>query len=266
MSQKIIQVDAFTNEPFKGNPAAVCILEKEADEKWMQLVANEMNLSETAFLFPIEGGYNLRWFTPAAEVDLCGHATLASAHVLYEDGFFNKSDTIKFNTKSGWLSAVKEGDWITLDFPSIPPKEIPAPAGLSEIFGVKPNFVGIFSKDTFVELESDELVRSFKPDFSKFTILPNPDLVITARDKSGEATFVSRFFAPSVGIPEDPVTGSIHSTLTPYWAAKLGKMEMIAHQVSERYGVLKVKLEGDRVKIGGQAIITMRTDLICSLS
>jgi PhzF family phenazine biosynthesis protein len=262
MPQKIIQVDAFTNKPFKGNPAAVCIMEKEADEDWMQLIAREMNLSETAFLYPIEGGYHLRWFTPAVEVDLCGHATLASAHVLFEDRHVDKNDIIKFNTKSGWLSASKDSDWIILDFPSIPPKQIDPPEGIAEIIGAEPIYVGVFSKDTFVELKSDEIVRSLKPNLSEFSKLPNPDLVVTAIDSSGKATFVSRFFAPSVGIPEDPVTGSIHSTLTPYWSTKLGKDEMIAHQVSERYGILKVKLDGDRVKIGGQAVITMRGDLV----
>ncbi len=262
MSQKLVQVDAFTNEPFKGNPAAVCIMEKEADESWMRHVAREMNLSETAFLYPIEGGYHLRWFTPVAEVDLCGHATLASAFVLFEDGHVDKKSTIKFKTRSGWLSATKEDDWIILDFPSIPPKQIDPPEGLIEALGVKPLYIGLFSKDILVEVESDEIVRSIKPDITALMKLPNPDLVITSKDLTGKASFVSRFFAPSVGIPEDPVTGSIHSTLTPYWAAKLGKDEMIAHQVSERYGILKVKLDGDRVKIGGQAVITMRADLI----
>ena len=207
MSQKIIQVDAFTNQPFRGNPAAVCLMEKAADEMWMQNGALEMNLSETAFLYPIDGGYYLRWFTPKAEVNLCGHATLASAHVLFNDGYVDMNSTIKFNTRSGWLYAVKEDDWIVLDFPNIPPKQIEKPKGIAEIIGAEPLYAGVFSKDTFVELESDEIVRSLKPNLSAFSKLPNPDLVVTAVDSTGQADFVSRFFAPSVGINEDPVTG-----------------------------------------------------------
>jgi PhzF family phenazine biosynthesis protein len=262
MKQIIYQVDAFTDKPFAGNPAGVCLLTEEADPAWMQSIATEMNLSETAFLVPQEAGYHLRWFTPSAEVRLCGHATLASAHILFETGALRPDEEARFHTLSGLLTASLRGDCIELNFPTRPPKAVPAPPGLAEALGAEPIYIGRDLDDYLVELESEAIVRSLKPDIASLGKLPVRGTIVTARSSRPDFDFVSRFFAPAVGVNEDPVTGSAHCCLTPYWSEKLGKMEMTAFQASARGGVVKVRLSGDRVMLSGQAVTIMKCELV----
>src|SRR6267378_284431 len=262
MPLRITQVDAFTNRPFAGNPAAVCILPKAADPAWMLNVAREMNLAETAFLVPQRDGYDLRWFTPAVEVDLCGHATLASAHVLWEDGRLKPDVQARFHTKSGLLTADKRDSWIELDFPATPPAVAPPPSGLIEAIGAKPTFVGRSRFDYLVEVDSESTVRRLIPNLSALADVKARGVVVTSRaDAKSQYDFVSRFFAPQSGVPEDPVTGSAHCALTPYWSAKLGKREMVAYQASARGGEWRLRLDGDRVRLGGQAVTVLRGEL-----
>ncbi len=261
MTIPLFQVDAFTDKPFAGNPAAVCLLPGPRDEKWMQDVAREMNLSETAFLYPQQEGYNLRWFTPAVEVDLCGHATLASAHVLWEIGRLKPTEQARFHTKSGLLTATRRGDWIELDFPATPPKPTTAPAELARALGVTPRSVGQSRFDYLVEAESEQTVRRLKPDFALLATLPIRGLIVTARSGSPPYDFVSRFFAPQSGVPEDPVTGSAHCCLGPFWQTRLGKSEFLAYQASARGGVIRVRVGGERVYLGGQAVTVLRGEL-----
>jgi PhzF family phenazine biosynthesis protein len=259
----IFQVDAFTEEPFAGNPAAVCPLEGPADEAWMQNVGREMNLSETAFLYPVEDGYNLRWFTPAVEVDLCGHATLATAHILFTEGYLPEGQEARFHSKSGLLTAKHNGEWLELDFPGTAPEEAEAPPGLLEALGVaEAAYVGRTRFDYFVEAAGEEVIRSIEPDPRRLRELNVRGVMVTAAGAAGEFDFVSRFFAPGAGIDEDPVTGSAHCALGPYWSAKLGKDEMLAFQASARGGVVRVTLAGDRVKLGGKAVTVLRGNLI----
>ncbi len=263
MGQRVVQVDAFTSRPFAGNPAAVCVLPRPAgDEQWMQNVAREMNLSETAFLVRQKDGYNLRWFTPAVEVALCGHATLASAHVLWEDGHIKADDQARFHTKSGLLTADRRGDWIELDFPVKLEEPSETPAGLAEALGAKPKYVGKNQFDYLVEVESESEVRTLNPDFTRLAKLPVRGIIVTSRSALKEYDFVSRFFAPAAGVNEDPVTGSAHCCLTPFWAKRLGKNEMMAYQASARGGVLRVRLAGDRVKLAGQAVTVLAGELV----
>jgi PhzF family phenazine biosynthesis protein len=259
---RIVQVDAFTSEPFKGNPAAVCVLDAERDAAWMQRVASEMNLAETAFLRAREDGFGLRWFTPAVEVDLCGHATLASAHVLWESGRLAAGQTARFHTKSGLLTAVRNGDWIELDFPSTPEEEVEAPPGLIEALGAPPRYVGKSRFDYLVELDSEAAVARLRPDFGALGAISARGVIATARSADPGFDFVSRFFAPASGINEDPVTGSSHCCLAPFWSRRLGKDSFLARQVSARGGVLKVRLSGDRVILGGQAVTVLRSELL----
>jgi PhzF family phenazine biosynthesis protein len=262
MSLRITQVDAFTNRPFAGNPAAVCILPKAADAAWMLNVAREMNLAETAFLVPQSDGYDLRWFTPAVEVDLCGHATLASAHVLWEEGRLKPNEQARFHTKSGLLTAERRGSWIELDFPATPPAVAPAPQGLIEAIGAKPKFVGRSRFDYLVEVENEATVRELTPDLTALSRVQARGIIVTSRsDGKSDYDFVSRFFAPQSGVPEDPVTGSAHCALTPYWSAKLGKKELVAYQASPRGGELRLRLAGERVRLGGQAVTVLRGEL-----
>ncbi len=261
MGQKIVQVDSFASEPFRGNPAGVCILGGAADERGMQKVALEMNLSETAFLYPAENGYNLRWFTPAAEVELCGHATLASAHVLWEEGHVAADQEISFKTLSGELIARKDGQWIELDFPANPATSCPAPDGLEDALGVKIVAVCKSRYDIIVEVESDEIVRSLKPDIGRLGELPVRGTIVTSRSDGQPYDFISRFFAPAVGVAEDPVTGSAHTVLGPYWQEKLGKSQFLAYQASARGGEVRVRVDGDRVLLGGRAITVLRGEL-----
>jgi len=266
MSLDLYQVDAFTDRPFAGNPAAVCFLAESRDARWMQDVAREMNLSETAFLDPAGDGFHLRWFTPAVEVDLCGHATLASAHVLWESGRLAPSATARFHTRSGLLTADAQGDWIELDFPAKPVAEVSPPEGLIAAVGGEPGeplFVGKSRFDYLVELPSAAAVRAAVPDHTRLRTLPVRGVIITARgDAGGPYDLVSRFFAPGSGVDEDPVTGSAHCTLGPYWAPKLGKQELVAYQASARGGVVRVRLAGDRVKLQGQAVTVLRGRLV----
>jgi len=262
MSLRITQVDAFTNRPFAGNPAAVCILPKAADPPWMLNVAREMNLAETAFLVKQRDGYDLRWFTPAVEVDLCGHATLASAHVLWEDGRLKPNEQARFHTKSGLLTADRRHSWIELDFPATPPAVAPAPPGLIEAIGARSKFVGRSRFDYLVEVEDEATLRRLTPDLNAVSHVQARGVIVTSRsDGTNGYDFVSRFFAPQSGVPEDPVTGSAHCALAPYWSAKLGKKEFVAHQASSRGGELRLRLVGDRVKIGGQAVTVLRGEL-----
>jgi predicted PhzF superfamily epimerase YddE/YHI9 len=262
MSLRITQVDAFTSRPFAGNPAAVCILPKAADAAWMLNVAREMNLAETAFLVPRRDGYDLRWFTPVVEVDLCGHATLASAHVLWEDGHLKPDSQARFHTKSGLLTADRRDAWIELDFPATPATLAPPPTGLIEALDAKPTFVGRSRFDYLVEVDCEATVRKLAPNFSALGEVEARGVIVTSRaDARSKYHFVSRFFAPQSGVPEDPVTGSAHCALTPYWSAKLGKSELVAYQASARGGELRLRLDGDRVRLSGQAVTVLRGEL-----
>ena len=262
MTQPILQVDAFTNKPFAGNPAAVCVLQEERDEQWMQQVAQEMNLAETAFLVAHEDGYNLRWFTPLVEVDLCGHATLASAHVLWETGQLAQGTQARFFTRSGLLTAEQQGEWIELNFPATPEQEVAEPAHLLQALGVPAQYIGKNKFDYFVEVDSEEVVRNMRPNFSLLKTIEARGIIITSRASTEGYDFVSRFFAPLVGVDEDPVTGSAHCCLAPYWGKKLGKEAMVGYQASSRGGIVRVRLDGERVRIGGQAVTVLRGELV----
>ena len=264
MGIRVVQVDAFTAQPFAGNPAAVCVLPHPADARWMLDVAREMNLAETAFLVPRAGGsgeFDLRWFTPAVEIALCGHATLASARVLWEDGHLPPGRQARFHTKSGVLTADANGDWIELDFPAVPAQPASPPPALLDALGAPATYVGRNQFDFLVELDSDSRVRTLAPDLAALRRLPVRGVIVTARSATPEFDFVSRFFAPGVGVDEDPVTGSAHCCLAPYWAPKLGKNAMTAFQASPRGGVVKVRLQGDRVILAGQAVTVLRGEL-----
>jgi PhzF family phenazine biosynthesis protein len=266
-------VDAFTNRPFAGNPAAIVPLERPRDDAWLQHVAREMNLSETAYLVPNAEGYDLRWFTPAVEVDLCGHATIASCAVLAKLGKLADGAEVAFATRSGRLTARRQGNLFQLNFPALPIQESvdvkngPA-AGLAEALGTVPVFVGRGRFDLLAEVESEAVVRSVAPDFRRIGRMPYRGLIVTARAErksgdAGEFDFVSRFFAPALGVDEDPVCGSAHCCLAAYWASKLGKTKMVGHQVSARSGIVHVELQGDRVQLGGEGVITAAGELLC---
>ena len=264
MSLDLYQVDAFADRPFAGNPAAVCLLPEPRDAEWMQAVAREMNLSETAFLHPQDGGWSLRWFTPAIEVELCGHATLASAHVLWQSGRLGAGETARFHTLSGLLTAEQQGEWIELDFPARTAPEAEPPEGLVDLIGSPAVFVGKSRYDYLLELPSEDAVRSSAPDPRRLAALPVRGVIITARgaQAAGPYDIVSRFFAPGSGVDEDPVTGSAHCTLGPYWAPRLGKQELLAYQASARGGVLRVRVAGERVKLGGRAVTVLEGRLL----
>jgi PhzF family phenazine biosynthesis protein len=259
----ISQVDAFTSEPFAGNPAAVCVLPGPREAAWMQSVASEMNLAETAFVHPLDDGFELRWFTPTIEMDLCGHATLASAHVLWETGRLSLAEPARFHTRSGLLTAVRRGDWIELDFPSTPDEPVAAaPPELLEALGVVPRYVGKSRFDYLVELDGEAAVRSLRPDLDLLRRIPARGVIATSRSAAAEYDFVSRFFAPAAGVDEDPVTGSAHCCLAPFWSQRLGKSELLGRQLSARGGVVKVQPRGDRVLLGGQAVTVLRGELL----
>jgi len=260
MSLAVFQVDAFSARPFRGNPAAVVPLERSREEAWMQAVALEMNLSETAFPLKQDAAWGLRWFTPAVEVPLCGHATLATAHVLWETGAVPRGEDILFDTKSGRLTARAREGWIELDFPVWPRREVDPPPGLPEALGAKPVYVARTERNFLVELDSDESVRSLRPDF---TALARNDwaVIATARSARPEFDFVSRYFAPPYGIDEDPVTGSAHCALAPHWAKRLGRTELTGFQASARGGVVRVRHAGERVFLAGQAVTVLRGEL-----
>jgi PhzF family phenazine biosynthesis protein len=259
---RLLQIDAFTDVPFRGNPAAVCFLDRERDTDWMQNVAMEMNLSETAFLLPVEDGFSLRWLTPTVEVDLCGHATLASAHALWEEGVLGQSETARFQTRSGLLTATRNGEWIELDFP----EKIAEPAeAFPELVAGLGNprilFAGSNKLDYIVEVESEEVLRNLRPDHARLRTIGLRGVIVTSRPSTGGFDFISRYFAPGSGIDEDPVTGSAHCCLGPYWASRLGKRELVGYQASARGGIVRVRLEGDRVKLGGRAVTVLRGEL-----
>jgi len=262
MGVEIFQVDAFTDKPFGGNPAAVCILPAAADETWMQDVAREMNLSETAFLVQQEDGYNLRWFTPVVEVELCGHATLASAHILWEQGLLAPDAQARFFTKSGLLTAVHKASWIELDFPAEPEEQTAVPETLFQALGAEAQYVGKNRFDYLLEFERAEIIRKMTPDFTLLCTISGRGFIVTSRSDSRQYDFISRFFAPAFGVNEDPVTGSAHCCLGPYWAKKLGKEALTAFQASARGGVVKVRVGDDRVFLGGQAVTVMRAIIL----
>ncbi len=256
MSIKIFQVDAFTSQRFKGNPAAVCLLEHTMPDEWMLQLAMEMNLSETAFLLPLETGYSLRWFTPKLEVRLCGHATLASAHVLFETGRIPVGQPVRFSTLSGELIARRTAQGIELDFPSAPPQiAATMPLRLLEALGIREGSVLISGNKHLIEISTETELRALQPDFTALAALQGRGVAVTAKaDTGSQYDFVSRYFAPWVGINEDPVTGSAHTFLGPYWANKLGKIELLAYQASARGGSLGVRVTPERVFLTGQAV------------
>ncbi|MBD3297025.1 MAG: PhzF family phenazine biosynthesis isomerase [candidate division Zixibacteria bacterium] len=262
MAQTIYQVDSFTQTPFAGNPAAVCILPKAADEQWMQNLAHEMNLSETAFVVPQDDGFDLRWFTPAVEVNLCGHATLASAHILWETAVLDADTEARFHTLSGLLTAKRAGDLIEMDFPATPAKQVDSAPDFVDALGVAPIWIGQYNGKFLIEVESDKTVEDATPDFGALRKSSVRGVIITSTTTREGIDFVSRFFAPAVGIDEDPVTGSAHCILAPYWAAKLGKPEMTGYQASARGGVVRVRTNGDRVVLGGHAVTVFRAELL----
>lgn len=257
---RLLQVDAFTDSAFQGNPAAVCILDRERDAAWMQNVAKEMNLSETAFLLHHADGFGLRWFTPAVEVALCGHATLASAHALWEERVLETD--ARFHTLSGLLTATRNGGRIELDFPAKTEEPAVVPPALIDSLGVMPVYVGRNQFDYLIEVETEAELRALNPDHARLRTIPVRGVIVTARSTDPRFDFVSRFFAPGSGVDEDPVTGSAHCALTPYWAKKLGRTEMTAYQASARGGVVHVRLAGDRVKLGGNAVTVFRGELL----
>jgi PhzF family phenazine biosynthesis protein len=260
--QSIIVVDAFAGQPFRGNPAAVCVLEEGAEDQWMQLVAREMNLSETAFVYPDSDAFRLRWFTPTVEVDLCGHATLASAHVLWESGRLRPAAEARFLTRSGLLTAERDGELIVLDFPAVREAPCAAPLALLEALGTTAGYVGKNAFDYIVEVDNEPTVRTLKPDLAQLATLPARGVIVTSRSENQNFDFVSRFFAPSAGVPEDPVTGSAHCCLGPYWSVRLGKDDLVGHQVSARGGIVRVEVRGERVRLGGKAVTVLRGDLL----
>jgi len=262
MGLPLFQVDAFTDRPFAGNPAAVCLLNEPGDAAWMQQVAREMNLSETAFLYRQDDGYSLRWFTPAVEVALCGHATLASAHVLWEQGHLSADAQARFHTQSGLLTAVRDGDWIEMDFPAKPEQPAESIPALAEALGITPLYVGMSQFDCLVEVESEADVRELQPDLARLAAIPARGIIVTSRASTPGYDFVSRFFAPNVGVPEDPVTGSAHCVLSPFWSKRLGRARLIGYQASPRGGVVRVQLEGERVRLGGQAVTILHGELL----
>ncbi len=259
---EIFQVDAFTQKPFAGNPAAVVLLKGPGEEGWMQQMAAEMNLSETAFVCPQGEGFSLRWFTPLVEVDLCGHATLASAHILWERGMVPGGGEVYFFTKSGRLSARRrEGGLIWLNFPAQPLRETPPPPDMLKALGVSPLYCGRNDANYLLEVESEEMVRRAAPDFNRLKKAHPGGVIVTSPGKP-PYDFVSRFFDPGEGIDEDPVTGSAHCCLGPFWQKRLRKNEFTAFQASRRGGELRLQLEGDRVHIGGYAVTVLKGELL----
>ena len=266
VSVPLFQVDSFTDERFRGNPAAVCLLDRPADATWMQSVAAEMNLAETAFVVPADGAYALRWFTPTTEVPLCGHATLASAHVLWETARLDAHTPARFDTASGRLECRRVAEaGIEMDFPA----EVPTPAvatdmpvRLDDALRARAVHVARGRTHCLVELADEATVRELRPDLAMLTELDANGVIVTAASDDSEFDFVSRYFAPRVGIPEDPVTGAAHCMLAPWWANRLGRTELVGRQVSSRGGIVRVRVDGDRVHLGGQAVTVVRGELL----
>jgi PhzF family phenazine biosynthesis protein len=262
MGLRITQIDAFTDRPFAGNPAAVCLMEKPPEDSWMQLIAREMNLSETAFLLPQDDGFGLRWFTPTVEVDLCGHATLASAHYLWEQGHLAADVPARFHTRSGLLTAEKQGTWIEMDFPATPAEPDTSAEVLESALGVTASFVGRTRFDYVVEAVAEEAVRAINPDFKALGRLKARGVIVTSRASGSGYDYVSRFFAPAFGIDEDPVTGSAHCCLGPFWKERLGRDNLVGYQASARGGFVRTRCVDDRVRISGQAVTVLRGELV----
>ncbi|MFF2886853.1 PhzF family phenazine biosynthesis protein [Paenibacillus sp. NPDC057967] len=258
-------IDAFSNERFKGNPAAVCVMEGPMPDLRMQEIASEMNLSETAFVWAGDEGYRLRWFTPKAEVDLCGHATLAAAHALWDIGVLSESEKAVFHTKSGILSVERDGEWANMDFPAEPVEPVTAPKELIEALGLIPRYVGRNRMDYLVEVDSEATVRSLQPDFQLLKILQTRGVIVTSaaaqRGESASYDFVSRAFFPGIGVNEDPVTGSAHCALAPYWGRRLRRNDLTGYQASERGGYVRVQVKDERVLLSGQAVTVLRGEL-----
>lgn len=254
-------VDAFADAPFCGNPAAVCLLSVTRPARWLQAVAAEMNLSETAFVLPRARGFQLRWFTPRVEVDLCGHATLAAAHVLWSEGMAPGGAELRFATRSGVLVARRQGHHIELDFPARLARPCRTPAGLLRALGAAPRAVARNQDDLLVELANERIVRALQPDLAALAKLPVRGVIVTAR-AAKSFDFVSRFFAPTVGVPEDPVTGSAHCALGPWWAQHLGRTTLRGYQASPRGGVVEVEMVGDRTLLRGAAVTVVRGQLL----
>jgi PhzF family phenazine biosynthesis protein len=262
MGIPLLQVDAFTDKPFAGNPAAVCLLPGPREDRWMQAVAQEMNLSETAFLLRQGEGFSLRWFTPTVEVDLCGHATLASAHALWEQGLLAPGEPARFDTRSGLITARRRGEEIEMDFPAQVAEACAAPAELIAALRVTPRWMGKNRFDYLIEVDAEATLRALKPDHSRLAALPVRAVIVTAPASTAGFDFVSRFFAPGSGIPEDPVTGSAHCCLGPFWRERLGKDEMVGYQASPRGGVVRVRVAGPRVFLLGKAVTVLRGELL----
>jgi len=258
---RIFQVDAFSARPFEGNPAAVCLLSEPCNSAWMQQLASEINLSETAFLLKEGNGYRLRWFTPSSEVDLCGHATLASAHVLWEEEVFPLGAAIRFKTRSGILKAFREAGQVMLDFPIEPEHPVDPPIDLCCALGVMPSYVGKNRFDYLFELDDEELLRGLNPDFRLLATVKMRGVIVTCRADSGDYDFISRFFAPRLGIDEDPVTGSAHCCLGPFWQRRLKRDRLLGYQCSTRGGFVQVRMAGERLALGGQAVTIFRGEL-----
>ncbi len=255
-------VDAFTERPFAGNPAAVYVLPKWPDDGWLKNVAREMNQSETAFLVRNADGFDLRWLTPAIEVDLCGHATMAAAHTLWKRRHVAVGGTIRFATRSGTLTAARRGALIELDFPLKPEQPAEPPPDLLSALGVAAEYVGRNQFDYLVEVDSARKLRSLAPDFKRLATLGVRGVIVTSRSDDPQFDFLSRFFAPGSGIDEDPVTGSAHCCLGDFWRKRLGKNEFVAYQASPRGGVVRVRVAGDRVILGGTAVTVARGELV----
>ena len=262
MSIPIFHVDAFTNRSFAGNPAAVCLLDESKDDAWLQSVAAEMNLAETAFLTRKDDGFGLRWFTPKVEVALCGHATLASAHVLWQEEYAQPNETIRFHTLSGVLTASRKSEEIELDFPLEPDEPVEPPANLAKALGVPLKYVGKNRFDFVVEVDSEATLRAISPDFKLLATITSRGVSVTSRSSDARFDFVSRFFAPAAGVDEDPVTGSAHCCLGAYWRRQLGKTEFLAFQASTRGGVVRVRMDEKRAYLGGKAVTVLKGELL----
>lgn len=259
---KIFHVDAFTSRPFGGNPAGVCILTHPKVDSWMLNVAAELNLSETAFIIRRANGYNLRWFTPKTEVDLCGHGTLASAHIVWQERLAREDEVILFHTQSGVLPCRRQDASILMDFPLLPEHKIDPPAGLARCLGISPVYVGASDRDIIVEVESEGSVKGIMPDYSLMLELPMRGIIVTSKADTQGFDFVSRFFAPKVGVNEDPVTGSAHCCLASFWSKRLGKHDLVARQVSTRSGVIGMHVHGERVHLLGEAVTVIKGEIV----
>jgi PhzF family phenazine biosynthesis protein len=257
----LLLVDAFTDRPFSGNPAAICLLPEWRDDRWLQSLAAEMKQSETAYLVRNADGFDLRWFTPAVEVDLCGHATLAAAHALWEQGVVSANAPLRFKTRSGTLTAARRDGQIELDFPLNPEESVEPPPELLPALGVAAKYVGKSRFDYLVEVDSEAVVRQIAPDFKRLASAPVRGTIVTSRSSDPRFDFVSRFFAPAAGIDEDPVTGSAHCCLAAFWRKRLGKSEFLAYQASPRGGVVRVRVANDRAILGGQAVTVTKGEL-----